>query len=44
MYHALVRAKLRSTWDKINAGYYEAAVKQAQPRLKFRFIGDTAWG
>jgi ketosteroid isomerase-like protein len=41
MYHAIVRARIRSLWRQIGAGNYRAAVAAAAPDMKFRFAGDT---
>ncbi|WP_051732756.1 nuclear transport factor 2 family protein [Kitasatospora phosalacinea] len=41
MYHAIVRARVRSLWRRIDAGDHLAAVATAAPDLRFRFAGDT---
>ncbi|WP_051773276.1 nuclear transport factor 2 family protein [Saccharothrix sp. NRRL B-16314] len=41
MYHAIVRAKVRSLWTRISDGDYRAAVSLATPDVHFRFVGDA---
>ncbi|MFI9812817.1 nuclear transport factor 2 family protein [Saccharothrix variisporea] len=41
MYHAIVRAKVRSLWARIADGDYRAAVRLADPDVRFRFVGDA---
>jgi hypothetical protein len=38
VYKAIVRARVRRLWQRINEGDYEAAVKMAAPGLRFGFL------
>jgi len=44
MYQSIVRAKVRSTFDRINAGDYMAMVNGLAPEFEYRFHGDHALG
>ncbi|MFT4306177.1 MAG: nuclear transport factor 2 family protein [Microbacterium sp.] len=44
MYQSIVRAKVRSTFDHINAGDYMAMVDGLAPQFEYRFHGDHALG
>ncbi|KAB1646958.1 nuclear transport factor 2 family protein [Pseudoclavibacter endophyticus] len=44
MYQRFVRAKVRSTFEKINSGDYMAMVDGLAPSFEYRFHGDHALG
>lgn len=44
MYRSIVRAKVRSTFDRINAGDYMAMVDGLAPDFEYRFHGEHALG
>lgn len=44
MYKRIVRAKVRSTFDRINAGDYMSMVEGLAPSFEYRFHGDHALG
>lgn len=41
MYHAIVRARIRSLWRRIASEGFAAAVEQAAPDVRFTFVGET---
>ncbi|MFT4029405.1 MAG: nuclear transport factor 2 family protein [Protaetiibacter sp.] len=44
MYKRIVRAKVRSTFDRINTGDYMAMVDGLAPEFEYRFHGEHALG
>ncbi|MEW9529720.1 nuclear transport factor 2 family protein [Microbispora sp. NPDC049125] len=44
MYHALVAARVRGLWRRIETDGFEVAVRQATPGMTFTFVGDTPLG
>ncbi|RJL23051.1 nuclear transport factor 2 family protein [Bailinhaonella thermotolerans] len=44
MYHAIVRARVRSLWRRVGSGDYAAAVRLAAPDVRFRFVGEPPLG
>src|SRR3954464_14990018 len=44
MYHALVAARVRGLWRRIERDGFEVAVRQAAPGMTFTFVGDTPLG
>jgi len=44
MYKRIVRAKVRATFDRINAGDYVAMVDGLAPSFEYRFHGEHALG
>ncbi len=44
MYKRIVRAKVRATFDRINAGDYLTMVESLAPSFEYRFHGDHALG
>jgi len=44
MYHAIVRQKIRQSFDYLNGGDYESVVKLFAPTIHHTFAGDGAMG
>ena len=44
MYHALVRARVRALWRRIEAGDFQAATAIAAPDIEFHFVGSNPLG
>lgn len=44
MYHRIVASRVRSVFDQINAGNWEAMVDGLAPQFCYRFYGDHALG
>ncbi len=44
MYHAIVRKKLYSVFERLNQGDYDYALQQLAPRFEHVFAGDHTFG